>query len=71
MSYNVEGYEHGETVLYNVKTALDTVLVAERVIVDEVLDDTIAVRYEGDDFVFTVDYNDVVRPAKSIEELID
>lgn len=58
------GYQHGETLRY--EHVVDGTFEIDNVIVDEVLDDTIAVRYENDWDVFSVAYGDVYRPAKSV-----
>lgn len=63
MTYNPDSYRHGETVLLLSNS--------ERVVIDEVLDDELAVRYENDWDVFTVPYDGVIRPARSVAELID
>lgn len=68
-SYNEYGYQHGETLRY--EHVVDGTFEIENVIVDEVLDDTIAVRYENDWDVFSVAYGDVYRPVTSVNELID
>lgn len=64
-AYNRYGYQHGETLRYE-HYVEDGTFEIDNVIVDEVLDDTIAVRYENDDQVFAVAYDDVYRPAKSV-----
>lgn len=63
MTYNPDSYRHGETVLL--------LRDGGRVVIDEVLDDDLGVRYENDWDVFTVPYEAVTRPARSVAELID
>lgn len=69
--YNQYGYQHGERVLVPSSFNGYSPEGYEVAYVDEVLDDTIVVRYEGTDEVFSIGYNEVVRPAKSLSELID
>lgn len=62
--WNPKHYKNGETVLYEQGWASTTGTSWERVIVDEVLDDEIAIRWEGDWGVFTVPYDAVKREGE-------